>query len=161
MVPEKKTNTLRSPWEVCKETPHPSVCIQPAKLIKRRGLSVPFSNLGIQASSATKRRGELRDETLEEEVRQPGQPGQRRAQRQPCPEEVPRALEAGVQPQDLPPGALAVPRVVDDVTRQLELLVQRQLGGHTSFCLRPGQPVPPHQPGELRRRVAAGTGGRH
>ena len=118
MVPgKKKTKPLRSPWKICKETPHPTVCIQLAKLIKRGGLSLPFSNLEIQASSMTKRKGELRDEMPEEEVHQPSKPGYNRAHRQPCPEEIQGILQAGVQPQDLPARALPVPGVVDDMTR--------------------------------------------
>lgn len=112
-----KKPSLRSPWEVCKETPHPTVCIQLAKLIKRGGLSLPFSNLEIQASSMTKRKGELRHEMPEEEVHQPSKPSYNRACRQPCPEEIQGILQAGMQPQDLPACALPVPGVVDDVTR--------------------------------------------
>lgn len=44
-----------SPWEGCKETPHP-VCIQLAKLIKTGGLSLPFSNLEIQALQRQKKK---------------------------------------------------------------------------------------------------------
>lgn len=113
----QKKNPLHSPWEVCEETPHPTVCILLAKLIKRGGLSLPFSNLEIQASSMTKRKGELRDEMPEEEVHQPSKPGYNCGHCQPCPEEIQGILQAGVQPQDLLARALPVPRVVNDVTR--------------------------------------------
>lgn len=147
---------LCSPWEVCKETPHTAVCIQLAKLINRGGLSLPFSNQEIQAPSLTKRKGELRDEMPEEEEHQPPEPGDSRAHRQPCPEEIQGILEAGVQPQDLPARALPVPGVVDDVRRPLALLVQGQLGADPSFGLGRAQPAPLHQPRQLRRGVTAG-----
>lgn len=128
-----------SPWEGCEETPHPPVCIQLAKLIKTGGLSLPFSNLEIQALQRQKKnapkKGDLREEVLEEEVHQPSKASHSRSHRQPCPEEVQGILQPGVQPQDLPARALAVPGVVDDVARQFALLVQRQLGGDAGFGL--------------------------
>lgn len=95
----------------------------------------------------------------EEEVREPSEPGHNHACCQPCPEEMQGILEVGMEPQDLPAGALPLPGVVDDVSCKPALLIQRELGADASFCLRLRQPIPPHEPGELRPRAAARMGG--
>lgn len=91
----------------------------------------------------------------DEEEHQPSEPGHSRAHGQPCPEEMQGILEVGVQAQHLPPGALPVPAVIDDMRGPLALLFQGQLGADPSFGLGHIQPVPLHQPCQLRRGVTA------
>lgn len=93
---------------------------------------------------------------MEEEVQQPSERSHGRPHRQPCPQEVQGILQPRVQPQHLLARALAVAGVVDDVSGQAALLIQRQLRGDACFSLSLGQPAPLPQPCQLGLRVAAG-----